>query len=231
MLVLSGAPAFELFGAQHRLALGLVGGISAAWLVLGRRIRRLADDQAIRVPLAAGLIAAALWSWLYFLAQGIVGLPCQLCELAIWLMAAALIGRSRLVGELGVCWGLSGSSQAILTPDLAEGWPNLHCVTFFGSHSLVVVSAVYALVRGRVRLTPGSIWRVWLVSNVYLFAAGLLNWRLGTNFGYLAAKPAHPSLLDALGPWPFYIVGMELIGLASFVACLVVNRLIERWVG
>jgi uncharacterized membrane protein YwaF len=48
-------------------------------------------------------------------------------------------------------------------------------------------------------------------------AAGLVNWALGTNFGFLAHKPVNPSLLDAMGPWPFYILGQALLALLFFV--------------
>jgi hypothetical integral membrane protein (TIGR02206 family) len=36
-------------------------------------------------------------------------------------------------------------------------------------------------------------------------AFGLNNW-LGTNYGFLNGKPDNPSILDLLGPWPFYVV-------------------------
>lgn len=33
----------------------------------------------------------------------------------------------------------------------------------------------------------------------------LINVVTGSNYGYLNAHPAGPSLLDAMGPWPTYL--------------------------
>ena len=34
----------------------------------------------------------------------------------------------------------------------------------------------------------------------------------GTNFGFAARKPENPSLLDHMGPWPIYLVWMQVLG-------------------
>jgi uncharacterized membrane protein YwaF len=42
-----------------------------------------------------------------------------------------------------------------------------------------------------------------------------VNFVFKTNFGYLAAKPPGPSLLDAMAPWPWYIVELAVLGVIS----------------
>jgi len=204
-------------------------GTACAFLVANtKRLRTLRTDAVVRRVLALVLVGNEVGSWGVAVSQGWWGLPCQLCDLAVFLMAWVLLGRRRLIGELAVLWGLAGSLQAVLTPDLSAGFPSYPWIQFFLGHGAVVLSAVYLVVRGRVTLTGRSVWRVWLISNVYVVIAGLLNWRLATNFGYLASKPLHPSLLDWLGPWPWYLVGMEVLALGLFFCCVGFNRVVDR---
>lgn len=221
-------PTFQPFGPDHWAVMGFVAVASLAMIAGTSPVRRLQDDRLVRGGLALVLMGNLLGSLVYLVAHGHWRLPFQLCDLAVVLMAWALVGSNRFVAELAFFWGLAGSLQAVLTPDLAVGFPSYTWLTFFLNHCGAVLGAVYLAVRGLVQPTIGSVWRVWLITNLYVVVAILLNWCLGTNFGYLARKPSHPSLLDSLGPWPFYIVGMEVIGLVSFFFCLGCSRMIDR---
>jgi uncharacterized membrane protein YwaF len=44
-----------------------------------------------------------------------------------------------------------------------------------------------------------------------------VNVAFGTNYMYLLRKPSAPTLLDHLGPWPWYLAGAELVGLLLFL--------------
>lgn len=222
-------PAFRPFGPDHWMALGVTASCAMALVAFAPRLRALRDDRLIRVGLALVVVGNELVSWIRALTTGRWGLPCHLCDLAVFLVAWALVGRNRVVGELALFWGLAGSSQAILTPDLHEGFPSYWWGVFFLGHAGIVLSALYLVVRGRVALTGRSVWRAWAISNGYVLIAGLLNWQLGTNFGYLAGKPDHPSLLDHLGPWPVYLLAIEVVALVLFFLCLVFSRAIDRW--
>ena len=45
------------------------------------------------------------------------------------------------------------------------------------------------------------------------------DWLLGTNYGFLRAKPVNASLIDFLSPWPWYLPELVVIGIASALLC------------
>jgi len=224
-------PEFHQFGVDHLTVLAFMISVGLVLVLCTKRLRSMGDDRLVRFALAVGLVGNGVISWVYSLGLGFMSFPLQLCDLALFLIAWALIGKNRYVGELAFFWGLAGSSQAVLTPDIVQGFPSYWWITFFLGHCGVALSAVYLIVRGRVKLTTRSVWRVWIISNLYALVAILVNWRLGTNFGYLAAKPAHPSVLDYLGPWPYYIVSVSLLALVIFFICYLFSRMIDRLAG
>lgn len=123
------------------------------------------------------------------------------------------------VTEVAYCLGLAATSQALLTPDLPPVVAAYTCWKFFLTHGGVVAGAVYLAAALGWRPERGAVWRVWGVTNLYAAAVGLFNVVYGTNKLYLCAKPLRPSLLDWMGPWPWYILSMEALALLLFWLC------------
>lgn len=224
---------FRAFGFHHWIVLLITVVLTAACLVFSKQIREAQDDRWFCRFYALMLFVIGITAWVHILGGGLMYLPLQLCDLALFLTVIALMSQNkyRVLGELAFFWGLSGSTQALLTPDLREGFPSFTCFNFFAGHAGVVLGVLYLAVRGRLTVTLRSVWRVFFVTNLYVAVIGLVNWQLGTNFGYLARKPEQPSLLDYLGPWPIYIFWTEFIGLGLFFFCYVFYRWIDRLAG
>lgn len=206
--------AFELFGSSHLTALTLI--VAAAVLMpLALRGREPRATRAVGVALAVALVAQEALQVAFVLATrgpSVQMLPLHLCTLSVYLSAWMLITRSPRVYEIVYFWGLGGTTQALATPDLARGFPAPEFWLFFAGHGLVIVAVLYgALVYG-LRPTPASILRVALITLALAVAILVVNFTLGTNFLYLMQKPAEASLMDWLGPWPWY--WLPLIGLA-----------------
>jgi len=203
---------FTLFGAQHLAALAVV---AAACLLAARRAR------GPRSPLLALALAAyVVASYVAFYRNGLLSLeyalPLHLCNIAVGLLIVACLAPRQGLFEVCYYWGMGGTVQGLLTPDLAIGFPSWDCFQFFLGHGLVLVAVSHMLGAG---LCPGrgSALRAFGWINVYALVVGLIDWRFGWNYGYLMRKPPGSSLLDALGPWPWYVLGMEAVALVTFL--------------
>jgi len=205
------------FGPAHLAVIALTFLLPLGLAAIARTTRNRAIARAVSLAFAAELAATwALWYWL-IVSQGWVSaktiLPMDLCDWAAIAALVALIWPNQQSYELAWFWSLSGTLQALLTPDLAYDFPDLRFIVFFGFHGGVIASVLYMTAGLGMRPRPRSIPRVIIWSLAYLFAALATNALLHTNFGYLRAKPAQPSLLDFLGPWPIYIVALVGLGL------------------
>ena len=63
---------------------------------------------------------------------------------------------------------------------------------------------------------PGAVWRVFGATLAVAAAAGTANLLTGGNYMWLREKPDEGSLLDFMGPWPWYIVSAAVLGLLLF---------------
>src|SRR5271166_2041528 len=73
---------------------------------------------------------------------------------------------------------------------------------------LAELTAAYALLTRRSRMQPG--WRSYRFAVITTLAWGAFtlsfNTFAGSDYGFLNRKPANASMLDFLGPWPFYVL-------------------------
>ena len=141
------ADRFETYGPSHQGALVLLLVGVVAIVLFGRRHR--GTELAVRwgrIMAAAVLAVTIPLQVLYFTPQYWdldKTLPLQLCDLASGVAVYALWTRRRWAAALTYFWGLTLTSQAIVTPDLAADFPDPIFVLFWAMHLLVVGAAVY----------------------------------------------------------------------------------------
>jgi hypothetical integral membrane protein (TIGR02206 family) len=211
-----GAP-FVLFGPAHlaMLALAVLFPLAASAVTRGHPCR----DRAVRWFLAALLAGEWLAFYWVFQAQGWLdwnnGLPLNLCDWAEGALIIALLSRNQFAYELGYFWGLGGTLQGLVTPDLAYGFPDVRFLLFMANHTGIIAALLYLTLGTKLRPTPASLPRVIAASLVYPLVAGAFDYVLGANYGYLHDKGGHVSLLTLLAPWPWYIGELVLIGFLS----------------
>jgi hypothetical integral membrane protein (TIGR02206 family) len=145
-----------------------------------------------------------------------IGLPLQLCDVATFLAAAALWTRRRGLAELLWFWAMAGTLLALLTPDTAEPYPGFLWFQFYVAHGGIVAAAVFLVIGLRLTPRPGAALRATALTAAYAAAVGAVDVVTGGDYLFLRRPPLHPTLLNVMGPWPWYLVGAAALAIALF---------------
>ena len=132
--------------------------------------------------------------------------PLQLTDLATMVTIYALWSQRQWAYAFTYYWCLTLSIQDVISPVLrGPDFPSLEYLAFFAVHVLVVWAAIY-LTWGRGMRPDWSDYRRVVAGTLAWMAFTVtFNALAGTNYGFLNRKPETSSLLDVMGPWPWYL--------------------------
>lgn len=217
-----GGDVFILFSLTHWTTLLVLVGIIFLIFLLRRDLREPRLNTFVRSVLAAILILSeiSLHAWLWSIGEWTIqySLPFHLSSISILLSAALLLTKSFSLFEFTYFAGVGSALQAMLTPDISVyTFPHFRYVHFFISHGGIVVANMFIVFVEKYRPTAKSIWKAFLYLNLYTFFVFLLNYLIEGNYMYISEKPVNPSMLDYLGPWPLYLIPLEVIAIPTFV--------------
>ena len=229
----SPVPPFALFGAAHIVVMVLTVAVPVA---LSRIVRRAGSETVTRricIALAAVLALNQVTYWTYrFVTEGALvflreHLPLHLCSIAVVLSVIVLLTRARLPYELTYFWGLAGTTNAIVTPELTEGFPDYHFIQYFISHGGIVATALFATFGLGMRPTFRSLLRAFAWLNGLAAVLLLVNLALDSNYLYLCEAPVTASPLLFL-PWPWYLIWLEVLAFGLFALLYLPVYLVGR---
>ena len=154
---------------------------------------------AVSVTWIVTTTTAVSWSWAY-------SLPLPLCDIATLVAAAGLWWKRPIWIELTYFWGLAGTLQALLTPDVNVGFPSLEFIEYVVAHVGIVVAALFLVVGEKIVPRPKSAGKVYLITLGYTAVVGVVDAITGGDYMFLRHPPSATTMLSVLGPWPWYIV-------------------------
>ena len=215
------ARAFRPFGLAHLVVIALTISLPFIFAAFARKSRWPRSERLI-AKLLAGLLLFNYVGYEIYLGVTVglswqKALPFQLCDWAmVAILVALLTGRERWL-EVAYFWGIGGTLQAILTPDLKYAFPDIRFLTFFIAHSGIVVAIAFMMIMKKFRPHWISIVRTFAWSELYFALAITVDLITGENYGYLLRKPAAASLLDVLSDHRVvYILQMHLVALVFY---------------
>jgi len=212
---------FELFSRSHFLALLTIITINVLLILWVKKLPNEQRDKIIRYSLATALILQELslniWRFSWGEWHAGTSLPLHLCGAAVVLSAIMLVNKNYRLYEIVYFWGLGGAIQALLQPDIGHyAFPHYRYFQFFTSHGLIVMASLYSTFSFRYRPTVGSVYRVFLITNLYMVFIAVFNWLTDGNYLFICHKPETASIIDFMDPWPWYVLVLEIVALISF---------------
>jgi hypothetical integral membrane protein (TIGR02206 family) len=218
----SGHP-FHAYGPPHLTVIFLTIVLPFVLAAIVRWTKSQRVERAILTTLSVLLILNYA-AYLIFVRYrgGIVSwqqmLPLQLCDWGMVVVIVAMWSGSQRWFEVAYFWGIGGTLQAVLTPNLSFGFPDVRFFSFFISHSGIIIGVVFLMLMRRYRPYPMSIVRVFAWSEVYFIITMFADAWTGFNYGFLLHKPEAFSILSFLSDSrPLYLLEMQALAVLFFL--------------
>ena len=212
---------FILFGLDHIIGTIVFFGL---WIWLPTYSKNnLTKPRQEQLGIVLGLIVMSNYlAWVGL--EAIAGtfdsklhLPFHLCRFANLAIPFVMIWKKERLFQVLYFWGMSGMLQGAITPDATHGFPHFHYFRFFIGHNGMVLVLIYAIVVFDLRPTLKGLWDSFLALNAFLVFAAIVNLILDSNYFWICGKPPTASLLDYLGPWPWYILMAEFVAVLHYL--------------
>lgn len=223
---------FQLFGNQHLIMIFLT--ILLAFYLSWMSKKYFSQELQIRLGRWMTLImATAVIGWIAL--RMVLGefdyktdLPFDICNMVALILPLMMWTPTYRVHEILYFWIFAGTTQAILTPHLLDGFPHFTFIKYWTVHGGLVIFAVYATVVFELTPTWKSLWRSFLMLQTYIIFLFGINLLLGSNYAYLMGKPPTASALDYLGDYPWYLLISEGLAVIMFILALLPVMLTQK---
>ena len=216
---------FVLFSDQHLLTMGIGFGVSILLIFLGFFVEKKQAFAKIIAILVLGVkIAELIYRYKYYGESIAQLLPLHLCPIVIILSILMMFFHSEALFQPVYFWCM-GAFFAIIMPDIREGMHDFASQSFYVTHFFILFSAAYAFIHFRFRPTKTGFIMSFLLLISLAFVMYFVNNELGTNYLFVNRPPSAPTLVDFMGPWPYYIFSIIGIYIAlSFILYLPFKR-------
>src|SRR5438552_2458223 len=215
-------PEFQPYGLPHLTVIFLTIVLPFVLAAIVWRTKSLRAEKVIVGVLSAVLVLNYVVYLIFIRSRGITTwqqmLPMQLCDWGMVVVIVAMCTGNQRWFEVAYFWGIGGTLQAVLTPNLRFGFPDWRFISFFTSHSAIIVGVVFLMLTSGYRPYPMSIVRVWLWSEFYFVATLVIDKLTDVNYGFMLHKPEAFSILSFLSDsWPLYLLQLHGVALLFFL--------------
>ena len=208
-----------MFSWEHILTVTISAAVVTV-LVTAARMRpgawTVPAARALAVLIVVNELSWFAWEWWRGVFNLQNDLPLHLCDVAAFAAAAALWTRRPLLVELTYFWGIAGTANGVLTPDIGDHFPTYQFFQYFIQHAAIPGAALLLVIGFRIYPRPWAAVRVFGMSLGLLVVDAFANLLTNGNYLFLRSVPPGSNVLGLLGPWPWYIAGAAVLAAAIF---------------
>lgn len=209
---------FNMWDFTHLLT--IIIGCGLIIFIFLFRIQLLPYRRAIRLSTGILLVLSRISLDIWYINTGMwdikSSLPFELCSISSLACAVMLFTKSHRLFEVFYFLAVGGAIQAIITPDLFFGFPQFRYIQFFVDHFMLLLAPLLMIWLYHFTITLKSLLKAFITINVIAAIVFIINHLLSANYMFLRSKPSGGSLLDFLGPYPWYLLSLEAITLGIF---------------
>lgn len=211
---------FQAFGSAHLIPVIFYTILTCIWIFLAKKwdYQRQYKSALYFSFVLAGLVLFwmlfKMWNNQFDPAEDF---PFHLCNILTLVLPFALYYKSRWFFGILYFWVLVGTMQAILTPELKEPFPHFIYFRYWTVHCGLVMLIFYGLLVFKWKVYWKDIRNAIIGANVYVIFSFIANYLSGGNYFFTMHKPRTASLLDYLGPWPWYLFTGQIIMVLLFI--------------
>jgi hypothetical integral membrane protein (TIGR02206 family) len=215
-------PEFQPYGWPHLTVIFLTIVLPFVLAAIVWRTKSRSAERMIVGALSAVLVLNYVVYLIFIRSRGTAiwqhMLPMQLCDWGMVVVIVAMWTGNPRWFEVAYFWGIGGTLQAVLTPNLPFGFPDWRFISFFTSHCGIIIGVVFLMLTRRYRPYPMSIVRVFLWSEFYFVVTFVTDKLTDFNYGFLLHKPEAFSILSFLSDsHPLYLLQMHGVALLFFL--------------
>lgn len=155
-------------------------------------------------------------------------LPFHLCRLLAFILPFVIYYKNKKWFGITYFFTVVGTLQALLTPDLPQAAPHYSYASYWILHGVLIYLPIYCIVVFGFKITKKDFINAIVVVNIYLVLTLIINYFLDSNYFYTSRKPPSASLLDFMGPWPWYIFTVEVLTIFLFLLAWIPFWFIEK---
>lgn len=223
---------FENFSTEHWITLFITFSLAVIIPIWAKK--KLNTKQQNQLGAAIGILITGtyilsqllmLWAGTYDIKED---LPLQLCRFANIGIIFIMVWKRYFWFEILYFWAMAGMFQASFTTNLEHHFPHWYFFRYWLAHPGIILCVLYAVIVYGFKPKAKSMLKAIVAMNVFMLIVIPFNILLKTNYLWICHKPVFATIIDYCGPWPYYILVIEVIAIAHFLLAYLPFYIIEK---